>query len=202
MLGRVVFPATGYLEMVRATVACDAASALHGVYFLLPLVIETPGLIVQCQLANGRFEVRCGEGEALADATVHCSGAPAGSNDWRRVDQASARAPSLAADVGALYRGFDAVGLQYGPRYRTLVQAWGATSRVLARLRARSTLEGTRVHPADLDDSICASAISRSSGGSEARLPFAVDDAQLKGMLGQQWAVRPRWLTRPPLCPL
>ena len=27
-------------------------------------------------------------------------------------------------------------------------------------------------------------------------------DAQLKGMLGQQWAVRPRWLTRPPFCPL
>ena len=48
----------------------------------------------------------------------------------------------------------DAVGLQYGPGYRTLIEAWGGASDALARLRARSTHEGTQVHPADLDGEV------------------------------------------------
>ena len=95
-------------------------------------------------------------------------------------------------DVRALYDGFDAAGLQYGPGYRTLVQAWGGAINALARLRARSTHEGTQVHPADLDDALCTSAIVASSrGDGETRLPFAVDDALLRGAPGELWAVRP-----------
>ena len=56
-----------------------------------------------------------------------------------------------AALAAALYAGFDAVGLQYGPGYRTLVEAWGGGGVAAARLQARSTAHGTRVHPADLD---------------------------------------------------
>jgi hypothetical protein len=84
------------------------------------------------------------------------------------------------------------VGLQYGPRYRTLISAWGGASDALARLRARawSTQAGTQVHPADLDDALCTSAVVASSGSSWMRLPFAVDKALLKGALGDLWAVR------------
>ena len=93
--------------------------------------------------------------------------------------------------MAALYDGFDAVGLQYGPGYRTLVSSWGGPSDALARLRARSTHEGTQVHPADLDDALCTSvAMASSDGGGETRLPFAVGNALLHGALGELWAVR------------
>ena len=95
-----------------------------------------------------------------------------------------------AADVDSLYDGFHAVGLQYGPGYRTLLKAWGGGSDALARLRARSTQEGTQVHPADLDDAFCTSGAMAVRGDSETRLPFAVDDAQLQGAPDKLWAVR------------
>ena len=148
-------------------------------------------MLVECTVSNGRFEVRTSESEAFEDATVHCSGAIATDNGWQRVEHASLRTLSRAADVAALYDGFDAVGLQYGPGYRTLVNAWGGASDALARLRARSTHEGTQVHPADLDDALCTSGVMASSRGEgETRLPFAVDDALLQATLGELWAVR------------
>ena len=124
------------------------------------------------------------------DRTVHCSGATAGANAWQHMDRALLRAPCRAAEIGALYDGFDAVGLQYGPGYRTLVQAWGGASDAVARLRSRSTQEGTQVHPADLDDALCTSGVNASSSGvGETRLPFAVDEALLQGTLGELHAV-------------
>jgi hypothetical protein len=91
--------------------------------------------------------------------------------------------------VVALYDEFSSVGLQYGPGYRTLAFVWVGVSRALARLNARSTHEGTQVHPADLDDALCASAVVASSGGGETRLPFAIDDALLRGAPADLWTV-------------
>jgi hypothetical protein len=185
--GRVIFPGAGYLEMARAA----TATTLHGVFFLQPLAVEATGLLVECTVADGRFKVRSGEPDAIEASTVHCSGAIASANAWQRIDHASQRAPSLAADVEALYDGFHVAGLQYGPGYRTLVQALGDASNALARLRARSTHEGTQVHPADLDDALCTSGVISSSGReTETRLPFAVDDALLQSAPGELWAVR------------
>ena len=187
--GRVIFPGTGYLEVARAA----GATALHGTFFLQPLAAETTGLLVECAVSNGRFEVRTSECETFEDATVHCSGAMTTDNEgWQRVDHALLRTISRPADVAVLYDGFDAVGLQYGPGYRTLVNAWGGASNALARLRSRSTHEGTQVHPADLDDALCTSAAMALSGGGETRLPFALDDAVLHGAPGELWSVRVR----------
>jgi acyl transferase domain-containing protein len=196
--GRLIFPGAGYLEVARAA----GATALHGVYFLQPLAAEASRLLIECAVSNARFEVRTSETEAFEDATVHCSGATATDTTvWQRVEHASVRTLSCAVDVGALYDGFDAVGLQYGPGYRTLVNAWGSASDALARLRARSTYDGTQVLPADLDDALCTSAAMASSGGGETRLPFAVDDALLQGAPGELWAVRSRNLRALPTAP-
>ena len=100
------------------------------------------------------------------------------------------RGLSRMADIGALYDGFDSVGLQYGPGYRTLTHAWAGETGALSRLRTRATHKGTQVHPADLDDALCTSAAMGSSGSGETRLPFAVDDALLQGTRGALWAVR------------
>jgi len=197
--GRVIFPGAGYLEVARAA----GAAALRGVYFLQPLAAEAAGLLVECATSDGRFEVRASDAEAFAGATVHCSGATAAAAVWQRVEHARVRTPSRAADVAALYDGFAAVGLQYGPGYRTLTSAWGGASEALARLRARSTHEGAQVHPADLDDALCTSGALGSSGSGKTRLPFAVDDATLQRASGELWAVRcqaaPSPLDRPVL---
>ena len=209
--GRVIFPGAGYLEVARA--ALTTGVALRDIFFLQPLDVEAPGLFVECVVANGLFEVRsCGE-DAVVDATVHCTGAIATTSGGLRVDNALAHAPCCVhgAHVGALYDSFDAAGLQYGPGYRTVTHAWGGTDGASARLRSRSSREGTQVHPADLDDALCTSAIisSSGSGDSEARLPFAIDGALLQGVPGNLWAVRrsqcTTYLTNatptPPVCP-
>jgi len=193
--GRVIFPGTAYLEMARA--AAGTSAALRDVFFLQPLAIEAVSLLVECTVADGRFEVRSLEAdEAMSGVVVHCSGAIVAIDGWQHVDHASVRGGScaFASDCGALYDEFDAVGLQYGPGYRTLLQGWGGMTEAISRLRVRSTHEGTHVHPADLDDVLCTSAVVVSlggdGGGTGARLPFAVDDALLRAAPGHLWAVR------------
>ena len=186
---RVVFPGAGYLEMARAVEGPGAA--LSGVFFLQPLMVEAPGLHVECAVRDGRFEVRSGNDDALTDATVHCAGTLASSDSWS-VDHSSMRAcvGVRSAHVDALYDGFDATGLQYGPGYRTLVQAWGGVSDSLARLQVRLHRQGTQVHPADLDDALCTSALtSTGESGGQTWLPFALDDALLQGESSALWAV-------------
>jgi len=191
--GRVIFPGAGYLEMASAAAG---ARTLQGVYFLHPLAVEAPGLVVECAVSPfGRFEVRSGvAGGAFEDgATVHCSGATVRDGTWQPVEQAAVRSShSRPVDVSALYDGFDAVGLQYGPGYRTLTHAWGGEPGALSRLRARTMHDGTQVHPADLDDALCTSGAMGSRSDGETRLPFAVDDALLQGTRGELWAVRAR----------
>jgi acyl transferase domain-containing protein len=189
--GSVIFPGAGYLEVARAAAMSDAA--LGSVFFLQPLAIESNALIVECAVHDGRFEVRSGGDDDMTDAALHCSGDVGALVDWKRVNHLLVRARSCAhgAHVDAMYDSYDSVGLQYGPCYRTLKQAWAGDHDALARLQARVTHEGTLVHPADLDDALCASAlIPSSSGGSGTRLPFAVDEARLQGASGELWAVR------------
>ena len=121
---RAIFPGAGHLELARAA----ATMELHGVVFLQPLAVEAASrLLVECRLGEGRFEVRSRADSAVDNATVHCSGALGSGGGGLHAQGwvSSARSCALAADVGALYDGFAAVGLQYGPDYRTLVQAWG-----------------------------------------------------------------------------
>eukprot|EP00966_Prymnesium_polylepis_P009987 230479-Prymnesium_polylepis.1 len=59
---------------------------------MVPLCVETPGLLVECELLEGRFEVRSGDSaDALsASTTTHCSGTLAA----RRASQSIGRAPA------------------------------------------------------------------------------------------------------------
>jgi 3-oxoacyl-(acyl-carrier-protein) synthase/acyl carrier protein len=184
--GRIVFPGAGYLEMARASTPQDVGA--HGVFFLQPLLVEVPDLLVDSVVAEGRFDVQS-EGE---DAITHCSGAiGVRFNSQQCVQLAMTRTSVLGADVSCMYDMFFEVGLQYGPGYRTLAQAWGGTTVASARLRSRSKNGLTQVHPADLDDALCVSVLlPSSSGGGETRLPFAVDDGRLQGASGELWAVR------------
>ena len=194
--GRVIFPGAAYLELARAA-ASPGGAALRSVFFLQPLAVEPPEVIIECVVRCDGFEVRSGDSaDALsASATTHCSGTLTAARASQRGDQAFAGRCGAPASVSSLYDGFDAGGLQYGPGYRTLLQAWGGGSGQAsgaARLQPRSTHDGTLVHPADLDDALCAGLLAvadAGGGGDGTRLPFAVDDAQLDGARGALWAV-------------
>ena len=191
--GQVIFPGAGYLELA-CTMARRQGAMAKGVFFLKPLAIEVPVLLVEFAASNGEFEVRSGEAGGAWE--VHCSGGLATSGvKWEHVDQVATRGSATsAATVDVLYDSFYSAGLQYGPGYRTLKQAWSADARAMSRLRVRLRWQGTAVHPADLDDALCTIPITTVGGGGddEARLPFVVDDAMLVGGVGELWAVRHR----------
>ena len=145
-------------------------------------------------------------------STLHCSGSLARmpADGWARIEHAGLRgaACARAAKIDTLYDGFGAVGLQYGPAYRTLVQAWhGEHGTAIGRLREGCSVSGcadgscngsvggrrvsgppatarAMVHPADLDDALCLCALFEAPGRGQgecdvAQLPFAVDSALL-----------------------
>ena len=198
--GRIIFPGAGYLETARAacsatTSSSAAGAALNGVFFLQPLALEEGGAAwVECALLDsGTFEVRSGSGEAVV--AVHCSGhwAAADAAAWRPLGLAAMRERCCnVADTSTLYAAFSAVGLQYGPAFRALEAAWECGSEATARLRRRSSLAGTQVHPADLDGALqvvrcCLGFASAGQYDSkETRLPFAVDSVLMRGPRGRR----------------
>ena len=165
---------------------------LHGVFFLQPLAVEAAGLLIECAVGDGHFDVRSRVDKGDADAVVHCSGTLAPQARWQVVEHASVRGRSCvhAAHACEVYDGYDAVGVQYGPGYRTLAHAWGGPQHAAARLQARWAKSGTHVHPADLDDALCVRVLAGPSreGNGETRLPFALDEASLQGVPGRLWA--------------
>ena len=180
------------MSLAAATSNTASASALHDVIFLQPLALVSPDLHVECAIAEDRLKIRSGRLSSdtllMANDVVHCSGILL-SSDYGRLHLSLAVVHSRCdciAETCTLYDGFDVVGLQYGPMYRTLVQVWAGHGEALSRLCVRSTQEGIHVHPADLDDALCTSALINSDtgagagankGGGEARLPFAVAGA-------------------------
>ena len=225
--GRVIFPGAGFLELARAAgsaaLSTTTGVSLRSVFFLQPLPVEVPGLFVDCSVVDGQFKVRStteGDTEAWASdaAVAHCTGslAPRARDGLQRVDLTSARARMRLCGWPPyeMYFGFQMLGLQYGSDYRTLEQMWAdGRGQAAGRLRARFSQQGTQVHPADLDDALCVTAVAcngvveapaevdledlealarlanQDGGGGETRLPFAVDDAMLQGAPGRLWAV-------------
>jgi aryl carrier-like protein len=193
--GRVIFPGAAHLELAHTAAECVQASrALHDVFFLQPLAVEAADVHVECSVSASRFKVSSGVvsgvESSLVDAASHSCGSIVSQRRWHRVHYLIVRGwwCTTAAAPCALYDGFHAAGLEYGPGYRTLIQAWAGVGMATARLRGRSTQQGMQVHPADLDDALCLGGIITRSG--ETRLPFAIDDAQLQGASGRLWAVR------------
>jgi acyl transferase domain-containing protein/thioesterase domain-containing protein len=201
--GRILLPSAGYLEMVRA--ACGASRALQSrIHFLRPLLLDgelgTLRIVCQLMLSDGRFEVQS-QSDEEGTTPVHCHGmlgAPL-TAEQHRVNAAGMRwSCESAVDVASLYRAQGAVGLAYGPGYRTLASAdisHGAAV-AIGRLQPRRWRDGTLVHPADLEGAIHLNALfffSEPASSGEARLPFVVQQATLHGARGR---IRPVVLHR------
>ena len=198
LYGQNIFPAVGYLEMVRAAYSAKVNPTnvkLSGVYFLQPLVVEGSHLHVECKLAGGRFDVSSGQHnimlDRLLDGMLHSSGSFSSveeSTTMYGVNRAQVRfACPICVSAADLYPS----GRDFGPGYRWLSQAWNNSQMAASRLRARTNLHGTGVHPADLDAAIGLKVILL---GAAVGIPFAMEDARLDGDVPQQryhmWAVR------------
>ena len=200
--GRVVFPGAGYLEVGRALHASDAGSLapvmMHGVFFLQPLAVEAADTRLECSLVGEQFEVRSSAAGDAAD--VHCSGSVRPGKAIGHASHAHARRQhAKGASIAATYQSLHSSGLEYGPGYRALVQAWnGSESSATARLRQQmhtGTGGAVVVHPADVDGSLQLTRLAegtRMQQTAETRLPFAVDGARLSVGSSRLWAVANR----------
>lgn len=199
VLGRTVFPATGYL--VLAQTVADALSplvVLQSVFFLKLLTLGPLVLFVQVACAGKKFEVSSNAG---ADSSMHCAGSllhtsPEEGELPVQYDNMRGWSCGRAADVVALYDRLHTQGLEYGPGYRTLQEAWARLEggeMAVAQLQVRFTQQGTELRPADLDDALCLDQLLLIGTAADAgltRLPFAVDNVRLQAASGALWAVR------------
>ena len=155
---------------------------------------------------DGHFEVSSGEvaDGHLSSPSTHCSGQygvgeePLRDASTHHDDVVAHReACSAAADSSQFYMLYHSIGLEYGPAYRPIQQAWRSELRsrsATGMLRTRSLLSGTLLHPADLDGALQLSmlAVDQGSKDPETRLPFTIKAAFLAGGSGQLVAVSPQ----------
>ena len=194
---RVVFPGAAHIELARAASAAvclsqKSSAGLMNVFFLKPLLLDCTSSQLICNVSASGFEI-CSQNEPSGNlnAVLHCNGSYGTSSVGNPIDHVTlhGNVAKRAMDISKFYDTFYSVGLQYGPAYRTLKSLWGVEgSTAAARLRARGVNQGTLVHPADLDDAFCVSALT-SRARSETRLPFAVDMALLQGIHSVAWVV-------------
>ena len=197
--GRILFPGAGYLEtaryVVNATTRDGKAAALRGIYFLSPCVIEGDKMHIECNVSDGRFDVRSGmlEKTDMNDTVVHCSGQVMATkqNTLRLTDFALSRATRSmsAVDMASKYDYLSSVGLMYGPKFRTLKCSWGGTDTATSKLWTRAQKQGMQINPADLDGALQSTA-NVPAAGTETRLPFSVENAILQSSKNEPWAVR------------
>ncbi|MEU1518311.1 SDR family NAD(P)-dependent oxidoreductase [Streptomyces sp. NPDC005811] len=191
--GTVLFPGTGFLEMVlRGTdqVGCDRVEELT---IAVPLALpEHGGVRVQLLLdgpdASGRrgINVFSRPGEASEDeawtlnATGVVSGGTADAGPDGSFDEAFGAWPprgAVAEPVEDAYEGLAGRGLSYGPTFRGLRAMWRRGDEVFAEVALPEAHEGLAdrfgLHPALLDSVL--HAVLRGTFGAESapRLPFS-----------------------------
>ena len=198
--GQLLFPATAHLEMgcAASRYVClhSIAGALSRVYFMQPLVVDVFERVVECRVADGRFEVSSGElstTTTLVDAKTHSSGLLERCETIARWTHDHAdiygRHSEHCVDLLAYYNTMDAHGANFGPSYRRLQGAWHQNHFCVGRLHMRTLQQGTAVHPADLDAGVSMRPILWSGSSS---MPFSVDNVEFQAISLDKtlWTVR------------
>ena len=180
--------------MARA--ACCAAqpsaagATLRRTYFLQPLILGGEALWVSCELEESanRFDISSSRGDGEA-STTHSAGDAA-----LEVLESRLRSPTSqlrgvctdTVDAARIYVAFVSVGLEYGPCYRLIREAWrnGDHGVALGKLCKRTRRQGTQVHPADLDAALQLTSLVTGSSTGETKLPFKVSEAVLTAARG------------------
>ncbi|QFU87508.1 type I polyketide synthase [Amycolatopsis sp. YIM 10] len=188
VLGSVIFPGTGFVELAVRAGDQAGCPVLDELTLLTPLVLPETGA-VRIQVVVG------GAGDAGAREVRVFSRAEGAAEDepWLRHATGTVSAGSLEAvaepwppmngtpvDLTGFYAGLAEVGLDYGPAFRGLEAAWQADDAVFAEV---TLPEGERggdygVHPALLDAALHAVSLM-STADDGAMLPFAWSGVRL-----------------------
>ncbi|MGY0063721.1 SDR family NAD(P)-dependent oxidoreductase [Streptomyces sp. LZ34] len=203
--GRKTFPAAAYLEMAREAVQQAARGAdaeavrtrLVNVRWVRPLSVDkepVPGGIALIPEPNGDigFEIFSGED----DADIHCQGdavlvPPAQADAAPVIDVPSLRATCTRILSGReCYELFALADLRYGPTHRTITELGLGADLVVARLALPDADDGYVLHPGLLDGAFQATAGFMAVEGISAKLPVALDEAEIFAPAGTPaWAV-------------
>lgn len=192
--GQAVFPAAGYLEMALAAASRFAGErpiCLANVRFEEALVLPAEGAVpVQLALtAEGPGEaafVIASASEAAGNWSRHARGLV-------RVGEAAPPAPTTPAEARsrlgvpmgteAFYAMLAARGLQYGPAFQRVAEAWRGAGEGLVRLKPMvGATPGYQIHPAVLDgafQAVAAALVPEADG--RLFLPAAVDALHILG---------------------
>ncbi|WP_437718137.1 SDR family NAD(P)-dependent oxidoreductase [Sorangium sp. So ce448] len=189
VLGKVVVPAAGLLEMMSAAGAkvTGAKVRVNDLLVLAPLVLDDPAgrdaQVVVAEPVEGRRSVKIYSRKASGDGawTLHVSGvlSELGGAGAAPVDVAGLRARCAEPqDVDAAYAAFEQQGLGLGESFRGMEALWAAPGEMLARVRlpARCAKQAPEygIHPVLLDTAlqVLASIVMRGAAEDRLYLPF------------------------------
>ena len=188
--GQVVVPMTAYLEMLMSA----ADGAVRDLTIVEPLVIPPDGVAtVQVQRRGAELELYRRDADRWTlVATAQKADAFAGAAalaDLRSL-QGRIRSPIATPDF---YANIAARGVAFGPRFRGLVELYGAAGEALGlvelpepALRERVSY---RMHPAQLDACVQTVAAALGADDSNLYLPISLDAFSIDGAVGRRlWA--------------
>nr|CCE88380.1 polyketide synthase [Sorangium cellulosum] len=196
VLGEVVFPGAGYVEMALAAGAArlgDAALALEDVAFEQMLTLPAGGeRIVQVALTQQGAD-RCAfqiasRGDDATAWTTHARGVVGRQRGEAGPERTVEGPEALKARLGARrsaaehYQRMRAREIDYGPAFQGLVGLWVGEGEALGRVRLPEAVNdsGYTVHPALLDACLqVAAGLFSSSPEAETYLPTGVARAQV-----------------------
>ncbi|MDT8912319.1 SDR family NAD(P)-dependent oxidoreductase [Amycolatopsis sp. PS_44_ISF1] len=182
VLGTVLFPGAGFVELALWAGARVGTPVLEDLTLSEPLPLTAEGVRIQVVVGagpDGRRPVAVYSAAPGQDWTRHAEGrlvpgepvAPADFAEW---PPAHAR----AVDVGSLYADLVAAGFEYGPAFQGLTAAWQGEDEVFAEVALPDSIAASAgsftVHPALLDAALHALAFRPGARASaRPKLPFS-----------------------------
>lgn len=186
--GRVVTPAAAQIEMIHAAGLSSfpqtpgAGRRLDSTVFVAPIVVDNETCCVECRLTDSNFDVLSGMPLfERSDWILHSTGNHSKSEGCL-VEASLARFRSMSARAYRAQDSYEACmqcdGVQLYPAFHVVCQRWvSKCMHSTCNHRARHDMQGTLVHPADID-SLISEPISL--GTSQlGLLPFRIENVML-----------------------
>jgi acyl transferase domain-containing protein/NADPH:quinone reductase-like Zn-dependent oxidoreductase/SAM-dependent methyltransferase/acyl carrier protein len=197
VMGRILLPGTGFVEMALAAAerVLGQAPGLGELDFVAPLLFDGGARRVHTSVEPrsrgiARIEIHSaavGDGPE-AEWTLHASGTLVGgeASPSARVDLDAIRARCAdVADVGDLYRSMAARGFDLGPRFHTLTELHLGEHECLTRIRLPGEVAddpgGYVVHPLLLDAALQSVGPALDPGAGRSFLPIGVERVRVSG---------------------
>ena len=211
VFGKIIFPATGYLEAVRAAVelSLGASWTIEDVVIGEALALEDAEekrlqiVLSHEDDAAARFQVFSAASSQTETAwRLHASGAlrhAAETTSQQRVEIDSMKRDGAELNAEAFYADYERRGLGFGGRFRGVQRVWHRNGSALGRIEAptgvKAELDQFGIHPALLDACIqvVGAAANRSQSGDADRslfMPLGLESFRLySAPTGKLWSV-------------